>query len=224
VQPIPHRSVHGFGVGLQAVIARDDHDLAKWPRRWDAERIALPLYDERRHRHGVELGEPALRRSPRGLQWEGKAENTDGAGRCHCSAGDSPAERATADHEWQIPEPTGYQVLDDRNEGSVELSRGRRRTARCHPVGLLDKCDPDALRDSSIASRDEIGRLDPAGRTVSEHERRAGAVDRMRVPARETVRGVDVDHGHPLDRSTSSRRPFELRHSSLRGAYGSSAR
>jgi hypothetical protein len=202
LQPSLHRGAHGFEVGLQAVIARDEHDLAPRPRRWDAERISLPLNDERRNRHRVELREAAFRGSPRGLEREGEAENTDGAGRCHCSAGDPPAERATADDEGEIPELTGYEMLDDRSEGGVELSYGRRRPARRHSVRLLDERDPDALLDRSFASRDEIGRLDPAGRTVPEYERRERAVDRMYVPARQTVGGVDFDDGHPLDGST----------------------
>jgi hypothetical protein len=184
------------------VIARDEHDLAPRSRWRDSERISLALDDKRPYRHCFELREAALRRSPEGLKREGEAENTDGAGRSDRSARDPPAERATADDERELPDFTGYEVLDDRDERSVELPGGCRWPPPRHPVRLLDEGDPDTLLDRSIASRDEIGRLDPTGRTVPEHERRAWPLSRMHVPPGGTVRGVDLDDGHPADGST----------------------
>ncbi len=126
MQPASHRRAHGFEIGLQAVIACDEHDLASRPRWGDAERIPLALDDEGRYRHGVELSETALGRAPRGLKREGEAENTDGAGGRGSAARHPSAERATADDEREVPQLAGDEVLDDRDEGSVEPPSGRR--------------------------------------------------------------------------------------------------
>jgi hypothetical protein len=64
---------------------------------------------------------------------------------------------------------------------------------------------PAPARQCMRGSRcSEGGRLDPAGRAVSEHERRARTLRCMDVGPRESVWGVDLDDGHPTDAATKT--------------------
>jgi hypothetical protein len=137
---------HGFGVRLEAVISLHLHHLATRSRGRHAERIPYALNDERRHRHGFELGQAALHRLPcaaRRFKREGEAEHRNGAGCLRGAAGDSGAQRATADDDLQVSQFDRVQVLDDRDPRPIELRRSGRRPPSRDPVGLLNERDAD---------------------------------------------------------------------------------
>ena len=69
----------------QAVITgHEDHATPSPTRGWYPKLVGLTLNDEHRHGDRIEFVEPvrawfAGRRAPGRLEWEGKAENADGA-------------------------------------------------------------------------------------------------------------------------------------------------
>ena len=69
--------------------------------------------------------------------------------------------------------------------------RGRRRTASCDAVRLLDERNGEALLERDVLRRDEIRRSDAAARAVPEHDRAARRLGVVQVHTRRSVRGLD---------------------------------
>jgi hypothetical protein len=194
-QPLAHRRGDGFGVGLEAVVARYLDHLAQRSGRRDSEAIALALDDECRHGHRVQLGEAALRRlarAARRLEREREAKDCDCAGRLDRPAGDPGAERATADYQGQAGQLVLAQLFDDRDPGGVELRCAWGRAAAGDAVGLLDQRDGDPLRACRRGRCDEVRRLHAAGGPVPEDESRAWLLDGVQMGAREALRRLDL--------------------------------
>ena len=151
---------------------------------------------------GLELGQtarPRLAGAARWLERKGQAEHGDGAGRFRRAAGDARPQRAAADQERQTLELAGAQVLDDHEPGGVELPRRGRSAPAGDPVGLFDECDADSFGPGSLARRREIGRLDPAARTMPEDQSGSRFGDGMQVRTCGAVRGLDLEDRHSTD-------------------------
>ena len=148
-QPGPHRRGHRFGVGLEAVVPGDRDHAAARPGRRHAEGVSVPLYDERRHLDGVELGLTVFalaRRAARSVQRKGQAQHGDRTGVGRGTAGHAGAGGPAAGDQWQAAQLAAAQVIDHRRPGRVELARRSGRASPGHAVGLLDERDADPRR------------------------------------------------------------------------------
>jgi len=165
------------------VVARNLRDDTVSGCGRDPEPVARPLHDERRHHHGVQLGQPAggwvTARTPRRLERECQAQDADGAGLPDGPAGHASAQRPSADDEREPAQLTRAQVLDHRRPGGVELASRGRRTAAGDPVGLLHERDVDPLRERRLGRGDEIGSRNPTAGAVTEDERACRRVGAM---------------------------------------------
>jgi hypothetical protein len=178
------------------VVSGHPHDVPRRGRRRNTEGVPLALYDERRHCHGVELGQPALLGltcAAGRLERERQAENAGRAyGSCRATR-NTPAQRATAHDQRQVGQLVPAKALDDRDPCRVELFCRGGGAAAGDAVRLLDERDADSLRTRGVPRGYEIGCVHPARSPMPEHERSSRPVDRMEMGARGAVRGVDAD-------------------------------
>src|SRR5207247_651614 len=130
-QPATGRRGDARLIASEAVVAAHLDDDAVIGGRWDPERVALTLDDERRHRDGVELVD-ATRRvpgAPRRPQRKRQAKDADGAGRGGGPARDARTRRPAARDQSQRRELTAAQMIDDGRPRTIELRSRRRRAA-----------------------------------------------------------------------------------------------
>jgi hypothetical protein len=161
-------------IGAQAVVTVYQHHRAALGSGRKAEPISLPLHDERRHCHGIELEETALRRRCAGTarrpERECEAEHSDGAGRRSGAAGDPSAGRAPADDEREALQLACKQTLDHRRPRRIELMRRCRSTPSRNAVRLLDENDVQSSRVRDARDRNEVRRLHAATRAMAKQE------------------------------------------------------
>jgi hypothetical protein len=149
------------------VCPRDEDDAPVRAVRWDSERVALALDDERGDGDCVELGQAGLLRPPRRVDRECQAENGYGSGLGHGPARNARACGAAADDQREALE----ELADDRNPGLVELARRRLAFSARDAVWLLDERHAQPRFGCRLTCSGEVGRLDPAAGPVPEHER-----------------------------------------------------
>jgi len=178
------------------VVALDLHNRALLGRRGNAELVSLPLYDQRRDGHRVELRETALGRrgagTARRLEWEREAEHSDGARGRSGAACDPGAGGPPADDERQTLQLAFKQTLDHRRPGRIELMRRRGSAPSRNAVRLLDENDVQSSRVRDPRNRNEVTRLHAATCAMTKHEYGPRLICTVQVRACRAERRVDL--------------------------------
>jgi hypothetical protein len=112
-KPGPDGGCHGLEVRFQAVVTRHGDDGSMLGGGWHPKRVSLPLNDEDRDSHRVELGQAACRgRAARRSQWEREAKHGEGTGHLGGAAGNPRSQGSTADEKRQAAQLAREQVVD----------------------------------------------------------------------------------------------------------------
>jgi hypothetical protein len=184
------------------VVSSHLHHRATWRRRRDSEPVTLPLDDEYRQCHGIELRQPARRWFPgsarRRLQRKGQAQDTCGACFGRRAARDAGTCGAATDDEREPSEVRSPQVVDDGRPGGVELVCWSLRSSSRDAVGLLHERHGEPVRERGLPDRDEVSGADSATRAVSQGDGAASLARRVQVRSREPVGSLDLDRPHPV--------------------------
>ena len=208
-KPGPDSGCHGLEVRFQAVVTRHLHDGALLGARWHPEWVSLPLHDEHRDGHRIELVQAARRASAAGRsQWEREAKHGEGTSHIGGTASDPRSQRSAPDEKWQAAQLPGEQVVDRSRPSSVELSRRRGAPAACDTVGLLDERDAHPFRSRNVGHRHQVCRSHASASPVAEDQRGSRFSRGVHVGSCQTVRRFKLERGHPVmvaaSRSTGS--------------------
>ena len=209
------------------MVARNlDHDAALAAGR-HAEGVPRSLHHERRHLHGVELGEPGGGRGPparRGGCSGNARQSTATASLC------AAVRQATLAPEERPPAMSGSPRSGPPRRWSATAfqaasSRGRpgRGAASGHAVGLLDQGDADAGRAGGARDRDQVAGGHPSAGAVPEHQRADGRLGDVQVRPGRALGGVDLEwrHADEEDRSGNAAAPLRrLTHRNARRPRG----
>jgi len=125
-KPGPDGVCHGLEVRFQAMVTRHLHDGAMLGHGWHPEWVSLPLHDEHRDGHRIELVQAARRASAAGRsQWEREAS---GAAPRRAGSRSQPTTQRRA-------------VAPARGSGGLQHGRAARR-ARRSPLPLAQRRSP----------------------------------------------------------------------------------
>ena len=198
-KPGPDGVCHGLEVRFQAMVTRHLHDGAMLGHGWHPEWVSLPLHDEHRDGHRIELVQAARRASAAGRsQWEREAKHGEGTSHIGSAAGDPSSQRSAADEKRQAAQLPGEQVVDRSRPSSVELSRRRGAPAACNTVGLLDERDAHPFRSHNVGHRHQVCRSHASPSPVAEDQCGSRFSRGMHVGSCQTVRRFKLERGHPV--------------------------
>jgi hypothetical protein len=154
------------------VVTRHLHDGAMLCGGWHPEWVSLPLHDERRDGHCVELVEAACRAGAAGRsQWKREAKHGEGTGHFGSAASDSRSQGSAADEKRQAAQLVREQVVDRCRPRSVELSRRRGAPAACDTVGLLEERDAHPFCSRNVGHRYQVRGSHASTSPVAEDQR-----------------------------------------------------
>jgi hypothetical protein len=199
-KPGPDGGSHRLEVRFQAVVTRDLHDGAMLGGGWHPEWVSLPLHDEHRDGHRIELVQAACCVGTAGRsQWEREAKHGEGTGHFGGAAGDPRSQGSASDEKRQTAQLAREQVIDRCGPSSVELSRRRGAPAACDTVGLLDERNAHLLRERNIGHRHQVCRSHASPSPMAEDQRGSRFRRGMHVGSCQTVRRIKLERGHPGD-------------------------